>query len=80
MMVGIDVTHAGANARSGTPSIAAVVANTDDSFSQFPASMRMQKVDDNKESKEVSNFIILSSAMSEVKLMRLVRWSRISMR
>ena len=76
-MVGIDVTHAGAAARSGTPSIAAVVANTDDSFSQFPASMRMQKVDDNKESKEVSN---LSAVMSEVKLMHRVRWSRISMR
>jgi len=76
-MVGIDVTHAGATALSGTPSIAAVVASTDDSFAQFPASMRMQKVDDNKESKEVSN---LSAAVSEVKLKHLVRWSRISTR
>jgi hypothetical protein len=53
MMVGIDVTHAGPTSRPGTPSIAAVVANTDDSFAQFPASMRIQKVDDNKLSKEV---------------------------
>jgi hypothetical protein len=53
MMVGIDVTHAGPTSRSGTPSIAAVVANTDDSFAQFPASLAIQKVDNNKESKEV---------------------------
>ncbi|KXN85174.1 Protein argonaute 5 [Leucoagaricus sp. SymC.cos] len=53
MMVGIDVTHAGPTSRSGTPSIAAVVANTDDSFAQFPASLRIQKVLDNKESKEM---------------------------
>lgn len=54
MMVGIDVTHAGPTSRIGTPSIAAVVANIDDSFVQFPASMRIQAVDWNKESKEVS--------------------------
>lgn len=54
MMVGIDVTHAGPTSRTGTPSIAAVVANVDETFVQFPASMRIQAVDENKESKEVS--------------------------
>jgi eukaryotic translation initiation factor 2C len=53
MMVGIDVTHAGPTSRYGTPSIAAVVANVDNFFVQFPASMRIQAVDYNKESKEV---------------------------
>lgn len=43
MMVGIDVTHPGPGSREGTPSIAAVVASVDDSFVQFPASMRIQQ-------------------------------------
>ena len=43
MMVGIDVTHPGPGSRDGTPSIAAVVANVDDSFVQFPASIRIQQ-------------------------------------
>lgn len=43
MMVGIDVTHPGPGSREGTPSIAAVVANVDDSFVQFPASLRVQQ-------------------------------------
>lgn len=43
MMVGIDVTHPGPNSREGTPSIAAVVANIDDNFVQFPASLRIQQ-------------------------------------
>lgn len=42
MMVGIDVTHPGPGSREGTPSIAAVVASVDDSFVQFPASLRVQ--------------------------------------
>jgi hypothetical protein len=42
MMVGIDVTHPGPGSRDGTPSIAAVVASVDDSFVQFPASLRIQ--------------------------------------
>lgn len=42
MMVGIDVTHPGPGSREGTPSIAAVVASVDDSFVQFPASIRVQ--------------------------------------
>jgi eukaryotic translation initiation factor 2C len=42
MMVGIDVTHPGPGSREGTPSIAAVVASVDDSFVQFPASLRIQ--------------------------------------
>lgn len=43
MMVGIDVTHPGPGSREGTPSIAAVVASVDDSFVQFPASLRIQQ-------------------------------------
>ncbi|KDR72808.1 hypothetical protein GALMADRAFT_158483 [Galerina marginata CBS 339.88] len=43
MMVGIDVTHPGPGSREGTPSIAAVVASVDDSFVQFPASLRIQE-------------------------------------
>ncbi|KAG6897857.1 hypothetical protein C0992_009995 [Termitomyces sp. T32_za158] len=43
MMVGIDVTHPGPGSREGTPSIAALVASIDDSFVQFPASLRIQK-------------------------------------
>ena len=43
MMVGIDVTHPGPGSREGTPSIAAVVASVDDSFVQFPASLRVQR-------------------------------------
>jgi len=43
MIVGIDVTHPGPTSREGTPSIAAVVASVDDSFVQFPASMRVQQ-------------------------------------
>ncbi|KAF8637180.1 hypothetical protein AX17_002993 [Amanita inopinata Kibby_2008] len=49
MMVGIDVTHAGPGSRLGTPSIAAVVASVDDTFVQFPASLRIQKHAKNKE-------------------------------
>ncbi|KAG6828038.1 hypothetical protein H0H87_003026, partial [Tephrocybe sp. NHM501043] len=43
MMVGIDVTHPGPGSREGTPSIAALVASIDDSFVQFPASLRIQQ-------------------------------------
>lgn len=50
MMVGIDVTHPGPGSREGTPSIAAVVASVDDSFVQFPASLRIQQT-----KKEVSD-------------------------
>ncbi|KXN84381.1 Protein argonaute-2 [Leucoagaricus sp. SymC.cos] len=44
MLVGMDVTHPGPGSVRGTPSIAAVVASTDnDHFAQFPASLRMQE-------------------------------------
>ncbi|KAJ2936747.1 hypothetical protein H1R20_g354, partial [Candolleomyces eurysporus] len=43
MMVGIDVTHPGPGSREGSPSIAAVVASTDDNFVQFPASLEIQR-------------------------------------
>ncbi|KAF7986866.1 hypothetical protein HWV62_12600 [Athelia sp. TMB] len=42
MIVGMDVTHPGPSSMEGTPSIAAVVASVDDTFVQFPASMRPQ--------------------------------------
>ena len=53
MLVGIDVTHPGPGIREGTPSIAAVVASVDDDFVQFPASMRIQRPDPGRRSKEV---------------------------
>ncbi|KAJ6524443.1 argonaute-like protein [Mycena vulgaris] len=53
MMVGIDVTHPGPTSREGSPSIAAVVASVDDTFVQFPASLRIQRPDPNRESKEM---------------------------
>ncbi|KAJ7653632.1 argonaute-like protein [Mycena polygramma] len=53
MMVGVDVTHPSPGSRVGAPSIAAVVASLDDNFVQFPASLRIQKPDGNRESKEM---------------------------
>ncbi|KAJ7117885.1 argonaute-like protein [Mycena crocata] len=53
MIVGIDVTHPGPTSREGSPSIAAVVASVDDAFVQFPASLRIQRPDPNRESKEM---------------------------
>ncbi|EEB91462.1 hypothetical protein MPER_10171, partial [Moniliophthora perniciosa FA553] len=49
MMVGIDVTHRGSGSKEGAPSIAAVVANDDDSFVQYPASLRIQQTHKIKE-------------------------------
>ncbi|KAG2050097.1 Piwi-domain-containing protein [Suillus hirtellus] len=43
MVVGMDVTHPGPGSIEGTPSIAAVVASADNSFVQFPASLRCQE-------------------------------------
>ncbi|KAJ7640433.1 argonaute-like protein [Mycena polygramma] len=53
MMVGIDVTHPSPTSKEGSPSIAAVVASVDDNFVQFPASLRIQRPDPNRESKEM---------------------------
>ncbi|KAF7290752.1 Argonaute-like protein [Mycena indigotica] len=53
MMVGIDVTHPSPTSREGAPSIAAVVASVDDDFVQFPASLRLQKPEQNRQSKEM---------------------------
>ncbi|ESK93551.1 argonaute-like protein [Moniliophthora roreri MCA 2997] len=49
MMVGIDVTHRGPGSKEGAPSIAAVVANNDDSFVQYPASLKIQQTHEIKE-------------------------------
>ncbi|KAG7085595.1 hypothetical protein E1B28_003146 [Marasmius oreades] len=49
MMVGIDVTHRGPGSKDGTPSIAAVVANVDEDFVQFPASLRIQRTHEIRE-------------------------------
>lgn len=43
MVVGMDVTHPSPTSVAGTPSVAAVVANVDDTFAQFPVSLRPQK-------------------------------------
>ena len=42
MVVGMDVTHPSPGSIPGTPSVAAVVANVDDTFAQFPVSLRLQ--------------------------------------
>jgi hypothetical protein len=55
MLVGMDVTHPAPASAKGLPSIAAVVASSDDSFMLYPASMRLQKPDPNRMSKEVSD-------------------------
>ena len=43
IVIGADVTHPGKASSEGTPSIAAVVGNTDDNFMHFPGSMRLQR-------------------------------------
>ncbi|KAG8934182.1 hypothetical protein FRC02_010448 [Tulasnella sp. 418] len=43
MMFGSDVTHPSPMSLKGTPSIAAVVANVDDSFALYPASLKLQE-------------------------------------
>jgi len=53
MLVGIDVTHPSPTSKKGAPSIAAVVASIDDNFAQFPASLRLQQADWNKDAKEM---------------------------
>jgi eukaryotic translation initiation factor 2C len=42
MVVGVHVTHPSPSSNRGTPSIAAVVANVDNTFVQFPVSLRLQ--------------------------------------
>ncbi|PCH34807.1 Piwi-domain-containing protein [Wolfiporia cocos MD-104 SS10] len=65
MIVGIDVTHPGPASEKGTPSIAAVVASYDNDFVQYPASLRPQKPDWNKEAKEVCMVENLTEMMIE---------------
>ncbi|KAF2483953.1 Piwi domain-containing protein [Neohortaea acidophila] len=43
IVIGADVTHPGAGASPGTPSIAAVVGSVDNNFTHFPGSMRLQR-------------------------------------
>ncbi|KAK5952439.1 hypothetical protein OHC33_006482 [Knufia fluminis] len=40
MIVGMDVTHAGAGSQKGAPSIAAMVASHDEHFAQWPVSLK----------------------------------------
>ncbi|KAK7022960.1 hypothetical protein VNI00_016850 [Paramarasmius palmivorus] len=49
MLVGIDVTHRGPGSKEGAPSIAAVVANVDDTFVQYPASLEIQQTHEIRE-------------------------------
>ncbi|KAK7032353.1 hypothetical protein VNI00_013101 [Paramarasmius palmivorus] len=49
MLVGIDVTHCGPGSKEGAPSIAAVVANVDDTFVQYPASLEIQQTHEIRE-------------------------------
>ncbi|PNS16428.1 Protein argonaute [Sphaceloma murrayae] len=44
MFIGIDVTHPAPGSTKATPSIAAVVANTNDHLAQWPGSLRRQAV------------------------------------
>ncbi|KIW18991.1 hypothetical protein PV08_03281 [Exophiala spinifera] len=55
MILGIDVTHAGALAMSGAPSIAAVVGSVDAEFSQWPASLRENPLVQDQDGKKKSN-------------------------
>ena len=57
MLVGMDVTHPGPGSLKGTPSIAAVVASTNSTVAQFPASLRIQET-----KKEVS-FLLFGSCV-----------------
>ncbi|KAK6341532.1 hypothetical protein TWF696_008604 [Orbilia brochopaga] len=43
MLLGADVTHPSPGSAKGTPSLAAVVASSDRTFGQFPASIRLQE-------------------------------------
>ena len=56
MLVGMDVTHPSPGMVRGLPSIVAVVASCDESFMLYPASMRLQRPDPNRMSKEASIF------------------------
>lgn len=52
MLVGIDVTHPSPSSLKGTPSIVAVVANSDDKFVHFPTGLALQRnrnIDKNSE-------------------------------
>lgn len=55
MILGIDVTHAGALAMSGAPSIAAVVGSVDEEFAQWPASLRENPLVEDEDGKRKSN-------------------------
>ena len=54
MLVGIDVTHPSIASPTGTPSIAAVVANVDDEFAQYPASMTIHQADRDRRDKNAA--------------------------
>lgn len=53
MLVGIDVTHPSPCSVKGSPSIAGIVATIDDSFVKYSSGIQIQKVPEDKESKEM---------------------------
>ncbi|KAA8895278.1 Piwi domain-containing protein [Sphaerosporella brunnea] len=65
MIVGCDVTHPSPGSLKGTPSIAGVVASYDAVFSQYPASLRLQKTKQE-----------MIDEMKEMMMERLKLWNR----
>ena len=65
MVVGMDVTHPSPSSISGAPSVTAVVANVDDTFAQFPVSLRVQK---GKEEVGYPNLLIKTYVQSLSKM------------
>lgn len=56
LIMGADVTHPGPGSIAGTPSIAAVIGSDDSYSCHYTGSMKLQKPEDDKLSKEVSIF------------------------
>ena len=80
MLVGMDVTHPSPGMVKGFPSIAAVVASCDETFMQYPASMRIQRPDPKKMSKEVCCICIGFAYVDDSKRCRDFRKLTISKR
>ncbi|KAJ9645552.1 hypothetical protein H2204_001132 [Knufia peltigerae] len=70
MVLGIDVTHAGALAMSGAPSIAAVVGSVDAEFAQWPASLRENPLVQDEDGKRQSNEQVMDLKAMVVERLR----------